>query len=244
MNLGDVSSRQSEGEQLSTLSARAFAALREAILAGELAPGTRLEVKALAAQLAMSAMPVREAVRQLDALGLVEHRPHRVARVTELSVDDLREVYAARLILEATAVVAAAKGFDEQHAEQAARSLSRTATAERTANHGESWLADADFHFTLYAAAGSPWLLRVIRPLWESSERYRRLSLSPSRDFRERHAEHMGILEACVARDEVLAAERIGAHLARSANLLSRALGGPALFSESEFAAIPVPHEL
>jgi len=228
----------------STLSARAFAALRAAILAGELAPGSRLDVTTLARQLAMSPMPVREAVRQLDALGLVEHRPHRGARVTELSVDDLREVYTARLALELTAVAAAAARFTEEHAEQAARSLSHTVSAEEASDHNASWAADEEFHFAIYGAAGSPWLLRVIRPLWETSERYRRLSLSPARDFRERHSEHMGILEACVLRDQDLAADRLGAHLARSANRLAAALGSPPLFSETEKVCLPVPQPL
>src|SRR5262249_16632977 len=73
-----------------TLSDRAFNVLREGIISGRLAPGSKLDYSALAAELEMSPMPIREAIRQLHALGLVEHSPHRSARVTELSVDDLR----------------------------------------------------------------------------------------------------------------------------------------------------------
>ena len=239
-----MTSPYGNGEIPSTLAARAFAALRHAILAGELAPGSRLEVKTLAQELAMSPMPIREAVRQLDALGLVEHRPHRGARVTELSVRDLREVYTARLVIEVKTVAAAAASFTEEHAELAARSLSRTVSAERVNDHNAAWAADEEFHFAVYAAAGSPWLLRVIRPLWETSERYRRLSLSPSHDFRDRYTEHMGILEACVVRDQELAADRLGTHLARSANRLAHALGSPPLFSETEKVYLPVPQPL
>lgn len=230
-----------EETAVSTLSARAFAALRHAILAGEIAPGTRLEVGRIAAELAMSPMPVREAVRRLEALGLVEHRPHRGARVTELSVDDLREVYTARLAIEARAVFAAATRFTDEDAEQAAASLSRAVSAERAGDYSASWAADTQFHFALYRAAHSPWLVRLITPLWETSERYRRLSQSPSRDFTERYQEHMSILEACIARESEVAARRLGQHLARSANRLACALGSEDLFSETEVVLLPVP---
>jgi DNA-binding GntR family transcriptional regulator len=224
-----------------TLAGRAFAALRDAILAGTLAPGARLEIRSLADDLNMSPMPVREAVRQLDALGLVEHLPHRGARVTGLSLDDLREVYEARFVVEARAVLLAAAGFTEADAERAAASLSRTVQARHDGDHAASWAADEDFHFALYRGAGSEWLLRLITPLWGTSERYRRMSQSPDRDFSERYQEHMSILDACIAREGELAARRLGTHLARSANRLAGALGGGELFSETDVELLPFP---
>src|ERR687897_2614748 len=91
-----------------TLAEKAFVALHDAIVVGELKPGERLPIEELAEVLDMSPMPVREALRRLDAAGLVENVPHRGARITELSVDDLREVYAVRLELEPLAVREAA----------------------------------------------------------------------------------------------------------------------------------------
>ena len=87
-----------------TLAEHAVAELQEAIVTGELAPGTPLRLARLAEQLDMSPMPVREAIRQLERLGLAEHVPHRGARVSELSVGDLHETYEARLALEGLAV--------------------------------------------------------------------------------------------------------------------------------------------
>src|SRR5918996_5475846 len=83
-----------------TLAEHAAAELQEAILSGELAPGTPLRLEKLARTLDMSPMPVREAVRQLETLGLAEHVPHRGARVSRLSIDDLRDTYEARPPLE------------------------------------------------------------------------------------------------------------------------------------------------
>jgi DNA-binding GntR family transcriptional regulator len=223
------------------LSGRAFTTLRDAIVSGKIAPGTRLDLTALATELDMSPMPIREAIRQLDALGLIEHNPHRSARVTGLSIEDLREVYAARFTVEAWAVAEAARRFEDTDAELAAGSLERTVEAQRETDHAASWDADTEFHFALYQAAGSGWLLRLITPLWGTSERYRRLSQSPERDFDERYREHRSILDACIAHDADLAARLLGRHLARSANRLSMALEGSQLFDEDAVELLPLP---
>src|SRR5205085_5497231 len=96
-----------------TLAERAFETLHEAVVTGVLAPGERLPIEELAEILEMSPMPIREALRLLDSVGLVENIPHRGARVTELSINDLREVYEARLALEPLAVRHAAERFTE-----------------------------------------------------------------------------------------------------------------------------------
>ena len=74
-----------------TLAEKAFDTLHSAIITGQLRPGARLPIEELADLLEMSPMPIREAVRRLDAAGLVENIPHRGARVTELSITDLAE---------------------------------------------------------------------------------------------------------------------------------------------------------
>src|SRR4051812_49788568 len=82
--------------------------LREAIILGELTPGTPLRLEDLARQLGMSISPIREAVRQLEALGLAEHVPHHGAKVMALDVEELRELFSIRLALESMAVRRAA----------------------------------------------------------------------------------------------------------------------------------------
>src|SRR6478736_5938002 len=103
-----------------TLAEKAFETLHQAIITGQLRPGTRLPIEELAEVLEMSPMPIREAVRRLDAAGLVENIPHRGARVTDLSVIDLSEVYEARMALEVLAIRRAAERFQDAD-EEAAR---------------------------------------------------------------------------------------------------------------------------
>ncbi len=114
-----------------TLAEKAFEALHQAIITGELGPGERLPIEELAETLDMSPMPIREALRRLDTAGLVEHVPHRGARVAELSVDDLREIYEVRLALEPMAMRHAAERFDEDDAEIAREALARHVRAYR-----------------------------------------------------------------------------------------------------------------
>ena len=74
--------------------------LREAILSGRYGPGERLRQNQIARELGLSATPVREALRELHAQGLVVHESRRSVRVAEVDLDDLRELYAVRSVLE------------------------------------------------------------------------------------------------------------------------------------------------
>src|SRR5690348_16150851 len=211
-----------------TLAEKAFDALHQAIITGQLRPGTRLPIEELADVLQMSPMPIREAVRRLDAAGLVENIPHRGARVTQLSITDLSEVYEARLALDVLAIRRAAERFTPADAATAtARLAELQASSDDTSAATSS--AHVAFHFALYAAADSSWLLRLIRPIWETAERYC-LEVPECRQLAARKYEHQAILEACMAHEPDAAAIALRDHLARTANNISAAMGGNQLF--------------
>jgi DNA-binding GntR family transcriptional regulator len=210
-----------------TLAEKAFETLHTAIITGQLRPGARLPIEELADVLEMSPMPIREAVRRLDAAGLVENIPHRGARVTELSTTDLAEVYEARLALEMLAIRRAALRFDATH-EALARQRLAALNQMSDDNSGATSAAHAAFHFALYDAADSAWLLRLIRPIWETAERYC-LEVPQCRQLVARVDEHEAILEACVDHDPDRAAVALHDHLATTANNISVAMGGEPL---------------
>jgi DNA-binding GntR family transcriptional regulator len=91
----------------------AYDAIRLQILNGSVAPGSRLIEVDLARDLQTSRTPIREALRRLEAEGLLEVLPHRGARVTEWSLDDLREIYDLRSVLESMAAERAAMRIDD-----------------------------------------------------------------------------------------------------------------------------------
>jgi DNA-binding GntR family transcriptional regulator len=212
-----------------TLAEKAFETLHAAIVTGLLRPGTRLPIEELAEVLEMSPMPIREAVRRLDGAGLVENIPHRGARVTELSVTDLAEVYEARLALEMPAIRRAAERFEPRHEAVAHERLARLHRMTDN-NSATTSAAHAAFHFALYDAADSAWLLRLIRPVWETSERYC-LEVPECRQLLAREPEHEAILEACAANDPDRAELALHDHLAATANHISLAMGGEPLFA-------------
>ena len=208
----------------------ALAELQDSILSGELPAGSPLRLEELAARLGMSISPVREAVRRLESLGLAVHVPHRGARVSELALDDLHDTYEVRLVLEPLAVGRAAERFTAGDAAAARTRLGEYADAHDRGDLRAARDAHAGFHFTLYRASGSEWLLRLIRPAWENCERYRTISLQ-GRSAAEVEREHLRILDACVRHDPERAAAELTRHLSATANLVARELGAEALFS-------------
>src|SRR5947209_16531537 len=108
-----------------TMAEYALEQLREAIILGELPPGAPLRLDELARQFGMSISPIREAVRQLEALGLANHVPHQGARVLDFDVDDLRDLFEVRLALESLAVRRAAERFSDTDGRAARAHLAR-----------------------------------------------------------------------------------------------------------------------
>jgi DNA-binding GntR family transcriptional regulator len=211
-----------------TLSGRAYSHLHDAIVRGQLAPGERLRIEDLALSLKLSPTPIREALYRLELVGLANHEPHRGARVTELSSADLQELYEARLALETLAIRKAAEMFTREIGDQAREHLRRYVAAQRQDSYDES--AHKDFHFTLYSASGSKWLVRLITPLWESCERYRHKWVPLKEELRNRGDEHNAILDACASRDPNGAALLLHNHLAMTANFIASQMTGQAIF--------------
>jgi DNA-binding GntR family transcriptional regulator len=206
--------------------------LREAIILGELTPGTPLRLEDLARSLGMSISPIREAVRQLEALGLAEHVPHHGAKVMGLDVEELRELFSIRLALETMAVRRSAELFDGP-AETAARAhLSACDDARHRADTRAAMREHTAFHFAVYEAARSGWLLRMIRPAWDSCERYRPVLLAEKGALQDRHEElDEELLAACAGHDPDRAAAALHAHLELATEIYAVELEGRSIFA-------------
>jgi DNA-binding GntR family transcriptional regulator len=206
--------------------------LREAIILGELTPGTPLRLEDLARSLGMSISPIREALRQLEALGLAEHVPHHGAKVMGLDVEELRELFSIRLALETMAVRRAAELFREEDESAARTHLAAFDAARHRADVRAAVRSHTAFHFTLYEAARSGWLVRLIRPAWDSCERYRPVLLAPTGAAPDRHEELDGeLLEACASHDPDKAAAALHAHLELASDIYRVELAGRSIFA-------------
>jgi DNA-binding GntR family transcriptional regulator len=189
-----------------TLVDRATAALREDILSGALPPGTQISLSAVADSLGVSPSPIREALRMLTADGLVELSPRRGFSVRAITASDLQDTYRMRLTLDPLATRMAVLNLDQGELSR----LEATHTVLQDAHAAKDLVAvrrlNREFHFQIYAAAGSPWLLRFISMLWDNCERYWVL-------LGHRDVEHRRIIDACAAGDAARAEELMRDHL-------------------------------
>jgi DNA-binding GntR family transcriptional regulator len=198
--------------------------LREQIVTGELAPGSRLIIEDLASRFEVSPMPVREALRQLSAEGLVVVHSYRGATVSELSVQEIREIFLMRRLLEGEAALLGVRCLKTDD------DLRLRALMDEMHNsiHAPSrWiLADRDFHMTIYRASGYDWLNRLIERLRQHIERYIRLYITLERNIPRSMERHQEILEACLRREARRAKRVVSAHLRETAEMFIRELEG------------------
>ncbi len=198
--------------------------LRGAITSGELRPGTPIRQDALAARLQVSRVPLREALKALEAEGLVVHHVHRGYFVAQLSLADLEEIYRIRALLETEAVDRALTlrpdGFyetlagNQREVERAAKAGDVTAMAE----------ANRRFHFTLIEACGMPRLVRMITTLWDSTDAYRSLYYTDSTHRAQAVHEHRAVLDSILQDDKANALRWLDDHRAHAVAALREVL--------------------
>jgi DNA-binding GntR family transcriptional regulator len=207
-----------------TVGQHAVELLRRLIVDGELRPGQRVNQEDLAARIGVSVAPVREALRVLEQEGQVTYLPRRGYFVTELRIEDLREIYALRRMLEEHAVRAALPTLDADALErirQAARDCVDAAQAGEVAAELE---ANRRFHFGMFEAPDQPHVVRLIKLLWDSTEAYRALYYN-SPDERQASVEaHDRILAAVADRDADRLVAELDAHRGRALEVLEGVL--------------------
>lgn len=191
--------------------------VRRAILSGELPPGTRMLQAELAERMAISITPIRAALRQLAAEGLIHIEPRRAVSVHMPSAEELREVYEIRVLLEPVSVKQAAKKITEEELARAEELLDAMDGAETT---GEWDVLNRDFHALLVAASGSPRLATIMLNLLSlATIGIRSAGVLSEARMREANEEHRRILAACRARDPEAARAMTMKHLQSSRRL-------------------------
>jgi DNA-binding GntR family transcriptional regulator len=189
--------REPEGAGDSTVD-RVTADVRRAVLSGALAPGRTFSTAELSAQLGVSHIPVREALRRLDAQGLVVLRPGRKAMISPLSRDELRGIFRLRQLIEpdlAARSVSLLRESDISHASELLRAF-----LYGGGDTDELWEHHHDLHLALLRPAASEWDLRILGQLWHASDRYTRVVFDPYGvsvpDRESREAAHRALLAA------------------------------------------------
>ena len=177
--------------------------LEEAILEGDLKPGERLRAEALAQRFGTSRTPVREALLQLEAQGLVDVEPNRGAVVRSFDRDDLSDLYQLRALLEPRAAALATPRISEQDIE----ALDALCEAE------DQMVANEAFHRIILEAAGSPRLLDAMRAATGIPRAFRSVFWHDERQREESLMCHRRLVAAFNARDAELAEAVMRMHI-------------------------------
>lgn len=184
--------------------------LRKAILAGAIAPGAQLRQDELAERYGTSRIPVREALRQLEAEGLVTIQPNRGAVVTSLSLDEVLEMLEIRIALECRALRLAIPNMVEEDLQHAADLLRNYDNEPLPEKWGEmNW----HFHRALYAPCDLPKLITMIEANYGQVGRFTRLQVSLAAGKEKPQAEHYELLEACRSGDVKKAVTLLEEHI-------------------------------
>lgn len=218
----------SEDNGKNTIATRLVSRLREAILRGEIPPGSKINLEKARRIFDVSLSPMREALARLTSVGLVELHDNRGYSVAPVSLANLREITHLRAEFECLALDIAIQNGDLAWESEIMRSLHRLNRIHREASDPaslEAWEeAHREFHLTLIQGCDMPILLNFCMTLHNLNDRYRRIFLTRTGGDANVELEHSQIAQGTVARDRDYARERLREHILRTGRNLQNAL--------------------
>lgn len=201
--------------------------IRRSILTGALQPGQQFSLREIAGQLGVSFIPVREALQQLEAQGLVITRPGRSATVAPLSHEDLAGIYRLRRQIEPEIAGRSCQLLHEPDFARLEESVQ--IFGDERLGIDEIYSAHHAFHRDLLRPAATTWDLRTLEGLWHASERYIRLAFggldAQPEEHRRRGQAHAALLEVFRSGDPERVAGAVLEHLAVNEQIAQQALG-------------------
>ncbi len=176
--------------------------LREKIISHEIASGQPLRQDALADQLNVSRIPIREALLQLEAEGLVQFAPHKGAVATQVSAEEVDELFSLRSILETDLLGRALQKITDSELKTSQLILEEFDELLKPGADMHAWGAlNWKFHKSLYAPAARKRTLNIVRQLHTNCDRYLRMQILLDADYSRAEKEHHTLLNLCEKRD-------------------------------------------
>jgi DNA-binding GntR family transcriptional regulator len=204
-----------------TVAAEAAEFLRQRILAGELRAGQPIRQEQIAQELGVSRIPLREALKQLEAEGFVTIAPHKGAVVSTLSAEEAEELFALRLQLEAWLLRDAIPRMREADFAHLDALIDESRAPDNLARWGElNW----QFHESLYRPAGRPLSLRFLKRVHDNLDRYLRLQIAITRDWDRAYRDHQDLVALSRERNVDTALALLRDHILGTATALSSTL--------------------
>jgi len=176
--------------------------LREKILSGEIKAGQPLRQAALAEELNVSRIPVREALLQLEAEGLVTFEPHKGATATELNASQVDELFELRAMLEGDLLASSIPNLSSEKLAEATDILAKLNKALGKENAANTWSElNSDYHNCLYSGANRPQTQDLVNTLNKNADRYIRMHLLWAGGISKAESEHNELLDLCKERN-------------------------------------------
>ncbi|HEV2618242.1 MAG TPA: GntR family transcriptional regulator [Candidatus Acidoferrales bacterium] len=199
--------------------------LREMIIRGEIQEGEQLRQDAIASDFQVSRIPVREAMRQLEAEGLITIVPHRGGVVSALSPEEIEELFDIRALLECEVLRRSIPNLTEGDFKQAESILVIYEKALWKQEEVGTWgRLNWQFHSTLYLRANRPRFMAMIQTINNNGDRYTRLQLYLTHAFERAKQEHRKLLELCRERNTAAACELLERHIHNAGRTLKEFL--------------------
>jgi DNA-binding GntR family transcriptional regulator len=200
-----------------------LAELRAWILEGRLKPGDQVLSDAIAEELGVSRVPVREALRILEGEGQVIYYPHQGYFLAKLSLEELVEVYRIRTLLEQEAIREAVPKMTQTDFDRLAEAMADMDRAG-AGDAMEHMAANRRFHFAILEPSGMPHLIRLISMLWDATDPYRSLYFNDADNLERSAEEHQAIVDAIQAGDVEQTVELLDRHRAHTIDSLHEIL--------------------
>jgi DNA-binding GntR family transcriptional regulator len=209
--------RPLDDEENLSLSERAYRRVRDAIVRGQIAAGAKLSERGLAGSLGISPQPVREALRRLEAEGMVVTQPRSGTVVATIGPERLAELGRIRMALEGAAAALAAERMTDADLAALAGVVQEMRAATEAADREALAELNERFHTLLHAVAGQSFIARSLESLraYDQQGQLRALGSRPNA-MPQALREHIGILAALKKRDPELAEARMRQHVLRS----------------------------
>ncbi|WP_353987426.1 GntR family transcriptional regulator [Ruicaihuangia caeni] len=194
--------------------------LRDAIVSGELAHGSAHSIYQLAEQYGVSRTPVREAVLRLADAGMLQIERNQGFRVRGVRVDDIREVFELRLLVEVPMTALAARATDAKGRARLDESLTALDEALASGDQAEFRRRDHELHEAILQLAGNQQAADLVETLRNRTEARGATTLARERTLEDVHAQHTPIVEAIRSGDADAAASHMREHLASTGTML------------------------
>lgn len=209
---------------VSTVNKEVYEQLRQQIRTGKIRPGSKITIREIATRFGVSTMPVREAIRRLQAEGFLSVETRSVT-VKKLSLDEVNQLFVIRQRLESLAIEWSLQNLDDNNVEEI-KGLEEILEEmdNKEISYNDWQRLNRTFHLTIYKLADSPPLQQLIENVWDKVTPYMFIYSSTINSFEESQTQHYLMLDYLIKKDKEVLIDLLVEHLEDTYNAIQKGL--------------------